>query len=78
LGINDPNLECSNCPYRRVVLVQEEKKEGKILSNRCLFALNTGRTAVGYLDLDVLSGRIIEAARVYGKTAWEDVPTPIF
>jgi len=78
LGINDPNLECSNCPYRRVVLVQEERKEGKILSNRCLFALNTGRTAVGYLDLDVLSGRIIEAARVYGKTAWEDVPTPIF
>ena len=50
----------------------------QILSNRYLFALNTGRTAVGYLDIDVLSGRIIDAVRVYGKTAWEDVPTPIF
>jgi protein-S-isoprenylcysteine O-methyltransferase Ste14 len=78
LGINNPNLDCGNCPYRRVVLVQEERQEGKILSNRYLFALNTGRTAVGYLDLDVLSGRIIDAVRINGKTAWEDVPTPIF
>jgi hypothetical protein len=78
LGINDPHLECSECPYRRVVVVQEERKQGKALSNRYLFALNTERTAVGYLDIDVLSGRIIDTFRVYGKTAWEDVPTPIF
>jgi len=50
----------------------------QILSNRCLFALNTGRTAVDYLDLDVHSGRIIDAVRINGKTAWKDVPTPIF
>ena len=78
LGINDPNLECSNCPYRRVILVQEERKRGETLSNRYLFALNTERTAVGYLDIDVCSGKIIDTAQVYGKTAWEDVPTPIF
>jgi len=78
LGINDPNLECSNCPYRRVVLVQEERKQGKALSNRYLFALNTERTAVGYLDIDVHSGIIIDAVRINGKTAWKDVTTPIF
>ncbi len=76
LAINDPALECSDCPYRRVVLVRvEAEKQG---SPRQLFALNAKRTAVGYFDIDIRSGEIVDASKVQGETAWEEVPTPIF
>jgi protein-S-isoprenylcysteine O-methyltransferase Ste14 len=78
LGIDDPNLECNNCPYRRIILVRVENKKESPLSKQIFFALNAGRTAEGYLDIDVRSGEIIDAAKVQGKTAWEEVPTPIF
>jgi hypothetical protein len=78
LGINDPALECSNCPYRRVVLVQEEKKQDTVLSKQHLFSINSERVPVGYLDVDLVSGKIINYVKVYEKTAWADVPTPVF
>ncbi|MFQ5866459.1 MAG: methyltransferase family protein [bacterium] len=78
LNINDPTLECNNCPYRRVVIVQVDKKKKRPLTKALLFALRAERTAVAYLDMDVRSGKIIDVVRVQGKTLWEEVPTPIF
>jgi hypothetical protein len=78
LKINSSPLECNNCPYRRVVIVQVHKKKKNPLTKAQLFALSAERTAFAYLDMDIRSGKIIDIARVQGKTAWEEVPTPIF
>jgi len=78
LGINDRTMNCSDCPYRRIVIVRVENYKGKPVSKAQVFSLNAERTAVAYLDLDVRSGKIIDVSEVQGKTAWEKVPTPAF
>ena len=78
LGINDPTLDCNKCPYRRIILVKVDVARGNIVSKQQLFAAGAARTPVCYLDLDVRSGQIVHAAAVRDKTAWQNVPTPIF
>ena len=34
------------------------------------------RTPVGYIDLDVQTGKIVHIRTVEKGTAWKDVPTP--
>jgi protein-S-isoprenylcysteine O-methyltransferase Ste14 len=73
LSLNDPSMDCSQCQYRRVVLV-----EVAAAGSRQLFSLNAARTPVGYLDMDVSARRVVDAKPVPSVTAWEAVPTPVF
>ena len=41
-----------------------------------LFALNTTRTPVSFIDINAKTGEIVDIVRVKKATAWEDVPTP--
>ncbi len=76
LGINDQNMDCNNCKYRRIVFVEVDNPSNKHISGKELFAFNTKRIPVGFIDLDTKTGEIINKKRVESKTAWSDVPTP--
>jgi len=78
LKINDPELQCDTCPYRRVIVVKVETGESGNTSKRQLLSASAARTPVSYLDIDTRTGKVIHAAAVENKTAWKDVPTPIF
>lgn len=76
LGINDPNMDCNNCQFRRVVFVEAENPSKNSISGRELFAFNTRRIPVGFIDINTKTGQIINRKQVDSKTAWSDVPTP--
>lgn len=76
LGINDPNLNCESCPYRRIIMVEINNDYGKHFSGRQLLSFNTTRTPVYYIDINTKTGDIINAKTVEKTTAWQDVPTP--
>ena len=76
LGINDPNMDCNNCKYRRIVFVEVDNPSNNHISGKELFAFNTRRTPIGFIDIDTKTGEIINKNRVDSKTAWSDVPTP--
>lgn len=76
MGINDPNLDCKTCPYRRVIIVEVEHKTGKHISGKQLIAFDTIRVPVEAIDLDTKTGRIVNVIKVKKSTAWENVPTP--
>ena len=76
LGINDPNMGCNNCKYRRIVFVEIDNPSNNHISGKELFAFNTRRTPIGFIDIDTQTGEIINKNRVDSKTAWSDVPTP--
>ena len=76
LGINNPNMDCNNCDYRRVIFVEVDNPSHKHISGKELFAFNTTRVPVGFIDIDTQSGEIIDKKRVDSQTAWSDVPTP--
>ncbi len=76
LGINNQNMDCKNCEYRRVVFVEVDNPSNKHISGKELFAFNTKRIPVGFIDIDTKTGEIINKKRVDSKTAWSDVPTP--
>ncbi len=76
LGINDQNMDCNNCEYRRVVFVEVDNPSNKHISGKELFAFNTRRIPVGFIDINTKTGEIINKKRVDSKTAWSDVPTP--
>ena len=76
LGIDQADLRCEACPYRRVILVEMASSAGEPLSGSALLAGGVTRTPVGFVDLDAQSGKIVKAARVAKGTAWRDVPTP--
>jgi len=76
LGINNQNMDCNNCVYRRVVFVEVDAPSNKHMSGKELFAFNTTRVPVGFIDMNSKTGEIINKKRVESKTAWSDVPTP--
>jgi len=76
LGINNQNMDCNNCEYRRVVFVEVKEPSHQHISGKQLFAFNTKRTPVGFIDINTKTGAIINIKRVESKTAWSDVPTP--
>jgi len=76
LGINNPNMDCNNCEYRRVVFVEVDHPSNKHISGEQLFAFNTTRVPVGFIDINTITGEILNKKRVEAKTAWSDVPTP--
>jgi protein-S-isoprenylcysteine O-methyltransferase Ste14 len=76
LGIDNQNMDCNNCEYRRVIFVKVENAADKHISQKELFAFNTQRIPVGFIDVNIKTGDIINSVRVRSKTAWSDVPTP--
>ena len=76
LGIDNQNMHCNNCEYRRVVFVKVDNSANKHISQKELFAFNTKRIPVGFIDINIKTGEIINSAHVRSKTAWSDVPTP--
>ena len=76
VGINQPDLDCDTCTYRRVILLEIEQDRGKHLYGPELLSLGTIRIPVGFIDLDALTGEIVTVSRVEKGSAWKDVPTP--
>ncbi|MEJ2656649.1 MAG: isoprenylcysteine carboxylmethyltransferase family protein [Desulfobacterales bacterium] len=76
LGINNQNLDCNNCEYRRVVFVEVDNPANSHMTEKELFAFNTRRIPVGFIDIDTKTGDVRNIKRVDSKTAWSDVPTP--
>jgi protein-S-isoprenylcysteine O-methyltransferase Ste14 len=76
MGINDPNLTCENCPYRRVIIVEVEHPYRNHISGNQLLAFNTARVPVEVIDLNAETGQIVNVTKVKKATAWENVPTP--
>jgi protein-S-isoprenylcysteine O-methyltransferase Ste14 len=76
MGIDDPNLDCKTCPYRRVIIVEVEHKTPNHISGKQLLAFDTVRVPAEVIDLDTKTGQIINIIKVKKSTAWENVPTP--
>jgi protein-S-isoprenylcysteine O-methyltransferase Ste14 len=76
LGLNDPNMDCSTCDYRRVIFVEVDNPSNRHMSGKALFAFDTRRVPIGFIDLNTKTGGIVNMQRVDSKTAWSDVPTP--
>jgi hypothetical protein len=78
IGIDDPNLNCEACPYRRVIIVQVERKNSTHLRPRQLFAFDATRIPIEAVDIDTRSGHVVNVKKVKSSTAWKQVPTPVF
>jgi protein-S-isoprenylcysteine O-methyltransferase Ste14 len=76
MGIDDPNMDCKTCPYRRVIIVEVDHKTLTHISGKQLLAFDTVRVPVEVIDLDTRTGRIVNVTKVKKSTAWENVPTP--
>jgi protein-S-isoprenylcysteine O-methyltransferase Ste14 len=75
IGIDDPNLNCETCPYRRVIIVEVDHAGNHINGNQ-LLAFNTARTPKEVIDLNAETGQFVSITEVKKTTAWENVPTP--
>ena len=76
LGINDENLGCNNCPYRRVILVEVDHSSGKHVSGSKLLAFDSVRVPIESIDINAHTGEIVNIMKIGKATAWKDVPTP--
>ncbi len=76
MGIDDPNLDCKTCPYRRVIIVEVEHKTTNHIFGKQLFAFDNIRIPIEAIDLDTRTGQIIKITKVKKSTAWENIPTP--
>jgi hypothetical protein len=76
MEIDDPNLDCKTCPYRRVIIVEVDHSSGNHISGKGLLAFDTARVPVEVIDLNAQNGQIVKISKVKKSTAWENVPTP--
>jgi protein-S-isoprenylcysteine O-methyltransferase Ste14 len=76
LGINDENLDCKNCPYRRVILVEVERPYAPRVSGSKALSLDSVRVPVEAIDMNARTGEIVQITQLGKATAWKDVPTP--
>jgi len=76
LGIDDQSMNCNNCKYRRVVFVEVDSPSINHISGKKLFAFNTKKIPIGFIDINTETLEIISNKRVDSKTAWSGVPTP--
>jgi protein-S-isoprenylcysteine O-methyltransferase Ste14 len=70
------NLNCENCPYRRIIFVEVDHAGKERLAGKNLFAFGAFRTPVGFIDVNTVTAQIASSQRVGKATAWMDVPTP--
>jgi hypothetical protein len=76
IGQKEANGDCDSCSYRRVIIVEVRHADGRRLAGADLFALDTTRVPVSFLDINANIGEIVNAVKVQKATAWQDVPTP--
>ncbi|RMG45282.1 MAG: isoprenylcysteine carboxylmethyltransferase family protein [Acidobacteria bacterium] len=76
LGINNPDMDCGNCEFRRIIFVEVDNSSSHNISGKEFFAFNARRIPVGLIDISIKTGKIINKRQVEPKTAWGDVPTP--
>jgi protein-S-isoprenylcysteine O-methyltransferase Ste14 len=76
LGLDDATLDCSSCPYRRVIIVEVDGKAGEQLSGKATLSVGAARVPVAYLDINTTTGEILNSKRVEAVTAWAGIPTP--
>jgi protein-S-isoprenylcysteine O-methyltransferase Ste14 len=76
LGVNDPNLQCQSCPFRRIIFLEAARDGTGRLGKEGVFSLDVTRSPVGFVDINTQTGEIISAKKVEKATAWKDVPTP--
>ena len=76
MGINDSNLSCEDCPYRRIIFIEVDHAGQSHISGEELFSFDSSRTPVGFIDVNTSTGQIVSSQRVGKATAWKDVPTP--
>jgi protein-S-isoprenylcysteine O-methyltransferase Ste14 len=76
IGINNPDLDCNTCPYRRVIIDEVTNNHEKHVSGSALLSFDTVRTPVYSVDLNAETGEIVKIVPVEKATAWADVPTP--
>lgn len=76
IGVNNANLNCTECPYRRVILVEIKDDQGRPITGPDVLGFDTNRIPVGFVDINTQTGEIINAKEVTKATAWENVPTP--
>jgi hypothetical protein len=76
LGINDPALDCNNCPYRRVIIDEVKHNTSSHISGYRLLSFDTTRVPVAFIDINTKTREIINVKSVGKATAWKDVPTP--
>jgi protein-S-isoprenylcysteine O-methyltransferase Ste14 len=76
LGIDDPDMVCVDCDYRRIVFVKVDRASHERIAGRQVFAFDTTRVPSGFIDINRRTGEIINMKSVEAKTAWSDVPTP--
>ncbi len=76
LDIDDANLNCAECPYRRVIIVEIKNDKKGLVSGVDALGVNVDRIPAGFVDINTQTGKIINAKRLKKSTAWKDVPTP--
>lgn len=76
LAVNAHSFQCEACPYRRIVFVEVDHDGIGHLSQRGLFSFDTTRVPVCFIDINTLTGEILNMKKVGKATAWRDVPTP--
>jgi protein-S-isoprenylcysteine O-methyltransferase Ste14 len=76
IEINNPDLRCDTCPYRRVIIDEVTNNPEKHVSGSALLSFDTVRTPVYSVDLNAETGEIVKIVPVEKATAWADVPTP--
>jgi hypothetical protein len=76
LAINDEYIECGACPYRRVVFIEIDHEGKGHFSQKSLFSFDAERVPVCFIDINALTGEIVNIRKVQKATAWKDVPTP--
>jgi hypothetical protein len=76
LQLDDPTIECEKCPFRRIIFVEIEHPGKELLAKEGLFSFEVTRVPVGFVDLNIQTGAIVNERKVRKATAWSDVPTP--
>ncbi|MGO9312909.1 MAG: methyltransferase family protein [Syntrophobacteraceae bacterium] len=77
IGIDEPELSCESCPYRRIIFVEVDNHEQRgRLSKAGLLSFNNTRVPSCFVDINTRTGEIVNVKRVEKATAWRDVPTP--
>jgi len=76
INIDEPDLDCNACSYRRVIIDEVDDGNGKRLSGPALLSFGATRTPLYAVDLNTRTGAILNVLPVKRATAWVDVPTP--
>lgn len=76
LKIDQAGMDCDTCTYRRIIWVEADFSPLGPVSGVQTLSLDTHRTPVGYTDVNLADGEIVNSTEVGKATAWKDVPTP--